>query len=241
MTSFVIKIIAIITMFIDHVGYLIYDNISWMHIVGRISFPLFAFQIAIGYKHTKCFWKYALRLFVFALISQYPYYLFNASLNNNSFVLNVFFTLLFGLLSIFIYDYKLETKDKTLVMFSWIAKISIITCLCFISKALHFDYDICGILLILVIHIFYEFKNKMPFVLSYLAIVIVFYSKYFGVLPIQTVLLLCLFMYLPIIFMFAYNGKKGPNTKYWFYLIYPTHLLILAGVKYFLMLSSFIT
>ena len=76
MTSFTLKIIALITMFIDHSGYVFAGNFSFCNFIGRIAFPIFAFQISEGYKHTKNLKKYFLRLGIFALISQIPFSLF---------------------------------------------------------------------------------------------------------------------------------------------------------------------
>ena len=58
MTSFVLKIIALITMFIDHLGYAIYGKFSYLNYIGRIAFPIFAFQISEGFVHTKNIKKY---------------------------------------------------------------------------------------------------------------------------------------------------------------------------------------
>ena len=73
MSSFVLKIIAIISMFLDHLSYSIYGHFSWLNYLGRLAFPIFAFQITEGYSHTKDLKKYFLRLGIFALISQIPY------------------------------------------------------------------------------------------------------------------------------------------------------------------------
>jgi len=82
MSSFVLKIIAIITMFIDHVGYAIFGKFSFFNYIGRIAFPIFAFQISEGYSHTKDLKKYFLRLFIFAIISQVPFMLFGKIISN---------------------------------------------------------------------------------------------------------------------------------------------------------------
>ena len=92
MSSFVLKIIAIITMFIDHLGYAIFGKFSCFNYIGRLSFPIFAFQISEGYIHTKNLKKYFLRLFLFALVSQIPFMLFH-SIISRDFSLNIFFTL----------------------------------------------------------------------------------------------------------------------------------------------------
>jgi hypothetical protein len=99
MTSFVLKIIAMITMFCDHLGYAIFSKFSAFNYIGRISFPLFAFGISEGYAHTKSKKNYCIRLLMFAIISQVPFNLF-CSIFRTGFMLNIFFTLLIGLIAI---------------------------------------------------------------------------------------------------------------------------------------------
>ena len=68
MTSFLLKIIGIITMLFDHVGDSIVGKFSFLNLIGRISFPIFAFQTVEGYIHTKNFKKHILKMFIFACI-----------------------------------------------------------------------------------------------------------------------------------------------------------------------------
>ena len=113
MTSFTLKLIAMITMFIDHFGYAIMGQFSFFNLFGRLAFPIFAFQISEGFIHTKSVKKYLLRLIIFALISQIPFSLFTYYIvHSNPFTLNVFFTLAFGLVSIYIYDLIIKLFDK---------------------------------------------------------------------------------------------------------------------------------
>ena len=73
MSSFALKLIAIISMLFDHAGYAIYGKLSWCNFIGRLAFPIFAFQITEGYIHTKNLKNYFFRLGIFALISQIPF------------------------------------------------------------------------------------------------------------------------------------------------------------------------
>jgi len=109
MSSFVLKIFAIISMLIDHASFAFYGKFSPWNYLGRLAFPIFAYQISEGYIHTSNLRKYFLRLLVFALISQIPFSLF-LSMYSDNFYLNIFFTLLLGLLAITVYD-KLNGVD----------------------------------------------------------------------------------------------------------------------------------
>ncbi len=99
MTNFVLKIIAMVTMFLDHFGYALYGQFSSFNYIGRLAFPIFAFGISEGYAHTKSKKNYCIRLFMFAIISQAPFMLF-CSIFRTGFMLNIFFTLLIGLIAI---------------------------------------------------------------------------------------------------------------------------------------------
>ena len=222
MSSFVLKIIAVVTMFIDHIGYAIFGKFSFFNYIGRIAFPIFAFQISEGYTHTKNLKKYFLRLFIFAIVSQIPFMIFS-KIFSNDFTLNIFFTLLLGLISIFIYN---KCKYKI------IGIISVIL-IGFLANLTHCDYGFYGIA---IIFLFYIFKNNV--VKSSTAFIIVTTIKYlipmikYNFYNVYTYLLICTLI--PIIFISLYNGKKGKDTKYFLYLFYPIHLLLIYGIHLFL-------
>ncbi|WP_317855455.1 TraX family protein [Chakrabartyella piscis] len=66
----ILSLIAAITMFIDHVGVVLFPNAIWLRVIGRISFPLFAYGVATGVACTSNFKKYEMRILLTALISQ---------------------------------------------------------------------------------------------------------------------------------------------------------------------------
>lgn len=92
-SSFALKIIAVICMLCDHLGDAIIKPFSFFNVIGRIAFPIFAFQITEGYIHTKDLKKYFKRLIIFAILSQIPFMLFLSTFTS-PFTLNIFFTLL---------------------------------------------------------------------------------------------------------------------------------------------------
>ena len=151
MSSFVIKLIAIITMLCDHSGDAILGQFSVLNVIGRIAFPLFCFQIVIGYKHTKNVNKYLLRLFLFGLISQIPFSLFCYSYLGRIDLLNVYFTLALGLLAIYILD-MFPKKYKFLAIILDIV-------LMIIAEFAQTDYGWFGVCLIICIYLFYNDKS----------------------------------------------------------------------------------
>jgi len=223
MSSFVLKIIAVITMFIDHVGYAIFGKFSFFNYIGRIAFPIFAFQISEGYAHTKDLKKYFLRLFIFAIISQVPFMLFGKIISND-FTLNIFFTLLLGLISIYIYD---KSKYKLLGIISAIL-------IGFLAEFAHCDYGFYGVAIIFLFYVFKSdvIKSSIAFMLSTTIKYLIPIFKY-GFYDVYLYLFICTL--LPIVFISLYNGKKGKDTKYLLYLFYPIHLLLIYGI-YLLMI-----
>lgn len=214
MTSFVLKIIAVFSMIFDHLGYIIFGKFSFMNCIGRLSFPIFAFSITEGFSHTKNFKKYLCRLLIFAIISQVPYMLFMSTFSTR-FSLNILFTLLLGLITISVYN---KINKKILGMFF------VISC-ALIAHFLHFDYGWFGIL---TIFIFYKFKhNKLLASLLFILITFInYFYSYITYLKIEYIFIM-LFCILSLIPINLYNGKKGKNLKYFLYIFYPLHLIVL--------------
>ena len=154
MSIFTIKLIAVITMLLDHIRYAIPEtNCILFELLGRMSYPLFAFVLTEGYIHTSSKKEYAKRLIKYGLISQIPFMLFRSMLGKNEWkMLNIMFTLLLGFFGILSLD---KIKNK------WISipiSIAIPVLACFLNV----DYSWYGILFI---YIFYLFKNKKPLIL----------------------------------------------------------------------------
>ena len=260
MSSFVIKLIAIITMLCDHSGDAIIGQFSFLNVIGRIAFPLFCFQIVIGYKHTKNVNKYLLRLFLFGLISQIPFSLFTYSYLGRINLLNVFFTLAIGLLAIYILDVFPKKYKFLAIIFNLVLMI--------IAEFAQTDYGWFGVCLIICIYLFYNdkssiknvfkidngsknnlqnsnynneksentityFNNNILFVIVFFALVVIKFSNYLAIGYYNLAILQIIGTFFPVIFMLLYNGKKGPSLKYLFYAFYPVHLLLLVAIHYF--------
>lgn len=244
MSSFVLKLIAIFTMFCDHIGDAVYSSVI-LNYIGRIAFPIFAFQLAQGFIHTSNRVKYFVRLLVFAAISQIPFYLFTQKFGVNVGSLNIFFTLLLGFVCMAVYQWimdlhfdkkthsgnELITEKQSLAFFNeyYIKKIiAVFVCLgiAYIGDLIHVDYGLWGVL---VIFSFYLFKdNKLAMLISFITLVVIKYGNWIIQYGFHyQYVLLCLFTVIPAFLIAKYNGEKGKSLKYLFYAFYPLHLLLI--------------
>lgn len=206
MNNFTLKIIAIISMVVDHVGYVLLDNDPICRAFGRIAFPIFCFLIVEGFFHTRNHMDYLLRLCIFAILSEVPFDLTFFGQVVNLHHQNVFITLAIGLASIFCLEEMNNRKYYVLPLLA----------LWGLTYFIHSDYGIGGVLLICA---FYITRNS-PLV-RIIVCGLLLYSFY------GNTELYGLIALLPIS---LYNGKKGPDTKMFFYWFYPVHLLIIYGL-----------
>ena len=226
-----LKIIAMVCMLIDHTWGILMTGNLWMNCVGRIAFPIFAFQVAEGYAHTKTFKKYLLRMFLFALVSEIPYNLMSGGGWINPFGQNVMFTFCLALLLIRVID-KARAKHWILGLFAVIAGAFAGY---FVGMFTFVDYYGYGVLMVLVFWLFREVKFSR--IIQLAAMLYINFEMMGGMhcefflfgksvlLPVQG------FAVLAMIPIGLYNGKRGTNRK-WFqyaaYTFYPVHILILS-------------
>ena len=217
MNGFTLKLIAVVTMLIDHVtAVLIPYNTDAYDIgrsIGRLAFPIFCFLLVEGFYHTKNVQKYMIRLGIFALISEIPFDLaFSDKTNNLGFLdqQNVFFTLFIGL--VVIYGMSIiEKKYANNMILSNVFDSLVVVAGSAVAILLTTDYTYIGILLIVSFYLFRENKALLT-----LAVIIV--TSLGGSFE--------LIASISMIFIWMYNGARGPQVnKYLFYAFYPTHIL----------------
>ena len=233
-----LKLIAVFSMFIDHVGagilgrYLMchgvaiisWSQVNWiqqffgggnlgfsiyliMRLFGRLAFPIYCFLLAEGFCHTKNRWKYAGRLFLFALLSEIPFDLVFRGRWLESSYQNVMFTLLVGFFCMMLY----ETAEKRWQDQPWLRMLSFVAVAFLgttVTVRLHTDYEQVGVLAILMM---YMLRSQKIF--QILSGCVLFAYEYTAPLA-----------FLPIA---LYNGKRGLKMKYFFYAFYPAHLLLI--------------
>lgn len=201
--TFTLKMIAIIAMFIDHLGAVIFPEYIELRIIGRIAFPIFAYTLVEGFVYTHDVFKYMKRLGVLALLSEIPFDLafFGTPLEFGH--QNVFFTLFLGIMML----YLLINTPSTF------RKMVLVIAMFLLSEFLRTDYSSMGLLMILV---YYYFREKKLIKYIGIAIINIFLMGY-----IQSYAILAL---IPIMF---HNRQQGPKCKTFFYGFYPVHLLVL--------------
>lgn len=212
MNRFQLKIFAVVTMLIDHIGAALFPGVIFLRIIGRLSFPVFAYLLTEGLLHTSNIRKYFGRLFLFALVSEIPFDLaFHSSVfyPNSQ---NIFFTLFFGLAAIAL----LQKISPVQPVGAAMGAVS----LALIAELLHTDYGWYGVAVVVLFYLGRKYPTKGLVLFSLLT---VGYGLAFSPLESYAVL-----AGIPI---FLYSGFRGKwNWKYFFYVFYPAHLLLLYWI-----------
>ena len=125
LTSYHLKLIAIIIMFIDHMGAILFPRVLFLRMIGRIAFPIFAYLIAEGASHSHNRLNYFFRLLSFAFISETFFDIAFHSELNYLINTNVFFTLAFAIATIYIYE-RLQVLSKEVNYLSGVITIILI-------------------------------------------------------------------------------------------------------------------
>ncbi len=210
MNVFILKIMALVSMIIDHYGAIFHEGVDIYRIIGRLAFPIYCFLLVEGYMHTKDIKKYGIRLFIFALVSEIPFDLaFYGKIEFGH--QNIFFTLLIGLITIYFLDKKEGRfkNNKSLVLSASILAATL----------LYVDYSFIGIIYILAFYYYKELPKAKR--LPKVGLVLLASNLLAGIMQQYSLLAL------PIIYL--YNGELGPKNKVLqmlFYIAYPLHLAI---------------
>lgn len=225
-----LRFLAILFMLIDHMWATIVPGNQWMNYVGRMAFPIFAFQVSEGFIHTSNLKKYAVRLFLFALISEIPFNLFYGGSAFYPFYQNVLFTLFLGLLAIG----SIERMRREYTFKSVSIAIFALISTCFLATIFFVDYGAKGVLTVVA---FYLFRNfHLAWIGQLISLVLLNIVCFQGMyIPIKLLGITFEFQtqgfaVLSLIPIWLYNGKRGkknPILQYSSYIFYPLHIFIL--------------
>ena len=232
-----LHILAMGLMLCDHLWATVIPGNDWLTCIGRLAYPIFAFMLVEGYFHTRNLKRYALRLFLFALISEIPFNLMYSSSVFYPLHQNVIWTLLIGLGMIHLNEKAQQTGKFLAVSLTRVGTIFLGGVLGLVTFS---DYNAAGVLMILV---FYFFRGNtlwcrllqaagMYYINFEILKGLVFPVTIFGTpmeIPQQGLAILAL------VFIWLYRGRKGTSAK-WFqhlcYWFYPVHMLLLWLIRY---------
>ncbi|MDO5520298.1 MAG: TraX family protein [bacterium] len=227
LNGFSLKIIAMITMLIDHIGLVFFPEVGTFRLIGRLAFPIFCFLLVEGFYHTSNVKKYMGRLLLFAVVSEYPFDLLANMPGNYMKSQNIFFTLFLGLVAIYLMD---QADRKYPMEFFVKSIIDVVIAIVFSSIAmiLKTDYNVLGVFYIV---IFYLYRGRHFFIFLCIEIITIYFC---GGLYVKGHMIRQNFAGFAVLLTALYNGERGPKIKYLFYIFYPLHILVLVGLYYLL-------
>ena len=216
-----LKIIAIVTMVLDHVAEILYPDLLVLHIIGRLAFPLFAYLIVLGVESTRKPLKYMATLLLFAVISQVPYYLaFSIQPYER---LNILFSLFLSAVTLYFYNKRSPWAFVPLLVSIILpTEGSYYVVLTAVGMKLLKDRPKLGVLALVALNLQFLFISGIENQIQILSL-----------------------MAVPLIFLHIDNKLKKEITipenslaystrKYFFYVFYPLHLALLFLIKMFL-------
>lgn len=215
-----LKVLAMVAMTLDHIGAYLFPQVMWLRIIGRLAFPIYAFLIAEGCHHTRSMGRYLGSVGVMAAICQIVYFF---AMDSLYMCILVTFSLSIGLIWLlkFAATHNQNLLSRALVVLGVLA----VYFLCEILPGLlpgtdySIDYGFFGVLVPVVIYCAKDKASQMVTCLLALVCLAAVSAK------IQWWSLLSL---IPLV---MYNGQRGRyHLKWFFYLFYPAHLLVIYGI-----------
>lgn len=215
MTSFTIKMIAAASMLIDHGGLIFFPRVTIFRILGRFAFPIYAFCIAEGFRHTRNRKRYFWQIFILGAVCQLAYLIVDGSL-----YLGVLISFSASIILMWAVDRVKRTERKQRLR-SLICLAALLAAAGALCHYVDVDYGFLGMLLPV---LFFAGETRERglalFTAGLLALCVNLAGP--GGFPVQWYSLLSL----PILYI--YNGQPGKyRMKYFFYIFYPAHLAVL--------------
>lgn len=229
-----LKILAMIFMVMDHAWATLPIQGEWLTCVGRLAFPIFAFQIAEGYVHTRDAKAYRRRLLLWAIITEIPFNFMTAGGFINPFHQNVLFTFC---LALFVMERVDRTRGRSGLL-GWVLAAGWLLVGYVLGFVTFLDYYGYGVLICVM---FFLCRNSKLAQFAFMLFLNVFWMKGLG----YPVTLLGMEMFIPqqafamlsLILIWLYNGEQGPYNKTIrraCYAFYPGHIAVLAVLAQFI-------
>lgn len=227
LTNNQLKIIAMVSMALDHIGLLFFPNISVFRILGRIAFPIFAYMIAEGCRYTKNRAKYLGMIAGMGILFQVVFFVAMESLYQGILV-----TFSLAIITIYSIDGILHAKKlwgrlAALTSLAFVAVFVFVLPKLLTGTDFDIDYGVWGILLPVAV---YFLPSRVWRVIG-IAALLVARAIHYTAFPDGSLGLLQWFSLITIPLLALYNGERGrAKMKYVFYIFYPAHLVVLYGL-----------
>lgn len=257
-TSSTLHIAAMLLMLCDHLCLTVMGNFIWLHYIGRIAFPIFAFMLAEGFRRTGSIKKYMLRLLIFAVISEIPFNMMLGGTLIYPVQQNVLWTFIISILCMLLTEQPKKIKNPfgRYSVFAVTALTALI--LGFIAGSFTMvDYFGGGVVMVLVFHLFYGdeiLSFKVNYRKEWMRTTVIWVNRILQLVLVWNVCSemiggLCTnisvfgreyevvvecFGILALIPVWLYNGEKGIRSKkfrYLCYAFYPAHIAVLVALR----------
>lgn len=220
LTNNQLKVIAMVSMVLDHIGVALFPEVEWLRILGRLALPIYAFMIAEGCRHTKNMWRYFGSMAFLAAICQLVYFFAMGSLYMCILVTFSLSIALIGLLK----------QAQNNHAFFWTLLLMLGVCgaffLCEILPGrlphtdFQIDYGFLGVMIPVCVYATKDRAGKMTVMLLSFVCMATIYGgvQWWALLAVPLLLL--------------YNGRRGKwKMKWFFYFFYPVHLVVIYGIS----------
>ena len=222
-SSFALRLLALLTMLVDHAGLALFPQVGAFRCIGRLSFPLYCFLLAQGCRHTRDLRSYARRLLLLACLSEIPFDLLIFGRAACGVEQNVLFSLLLGLMAVFACD---ALAGRPLQAALAVAGVMLAAMLARVS------YGWLGVALCVGLYKTQGSRARQAACLALLTGVYALSLLFSGVE--QSWVLVSLCAMLAAVPVLLYTGRRGPRTPLLtvlFYASYPLHLIALVIVR----------
>lgn len=239
----ILKLVACVTMFIDHLTYIFLENVSPVtgrapvyamengilldtigRMIGRTAMPIFCFLLAEGYYYTRSRARYLARLILFAAISQLPFYLMSYYTSLSWRDLNVIVTFVYAMAALWGVDEillrYLQAGGRAPLQLLWRVPLTVamVAGICYLADVVTpCDYGWGGVLAVLAFYLFRR-QRGTALILAYMVLILRSEPE-----------LYCL----PgLVLIWFYNGQRGPQRKILYYCFYPAHIVVILILRY---------
>lgn len=231
MSALVLKLIAAVSMCVDHVGIVLFPKVVWLRYIGRLAFPLYAYFIAEGFRYTHDRLHYFLRIFLLGLGCQIVY-----TVAEKQLYLGVLLTFSMSVAvmacvsrlktALTVPDTPTGERGRCVALSALLCALAVGTVF-LICSSVTVDYGFCGVMLPVLVSL----SEKKPVRLALFSVGVAAVLLECAGLPGAFVVndfVMQAFSLLTIPLVVLYNGRLGKyKLKYFFYIFYPAHLAVI--------------